>query len=69
MQSLSKLVGMQEVGRDTSDDKLQREPGKYENKKKNKIILGRKTENMEKLVISPNSGSRDLHEKARQNLV
>lgn len=35
MQSLSKMVGTQEVGRDTSDDKLQRESGKCENKKKN----------------------------------
>lgn len=33
MQSLSKMVGMQEAGRDTSDDKLQMELGKCENKK------------------------------------
>lgn len=49
MQSLSKMVGMQEAGRDTSDDKLQMELGKCENKK----ILDRKTENTERTCDKP----------------
>lgn len=57
---------MQEAGRDTSDDKLQMELGKCENKKKSWI--GRQ-KTWKELVISPNSATRDLCDKASQNLV
>jgi len=50
------MVGTQEAGRDTSDDKLQRESGKHEDKN----ILGRKTDNMERNCDKPPFGEQEL---------